>query len=271
MRDFENKIVVISGAGSGMGRAYAEAFGRRGAKLALNDVNPEGLAQTVALLRQQGVTHILEQVFDVADAAAFMAFATSVQEAFGPAHVVINNAGIEGAQKPAWALSEQELDRIMAVNFRGVVNGSRVFLPQLMSNQEGALVNVSSIFGLVGTPNSADYCASKFAVRGYTEALMVELQNSPIYAYLVHPGGIATNIVQKSAGQDFNARFLTTPPEAIAEHLIRCIGRRKLRIVFGNHALRTWLASWALPLKWRNAVLWRELKGVTDQTHYPRR
>ena len=156
----------------------------------------------------------------------------------------------------------------MAVNFYGVVNGSRLFLPQLMANGEGAVVNISSIFGLVGTPNSADYCASKFAVRGYTEALMVELQDSPINAFLVHPGGIATNITQKASSQAFSARFLTTPPEQIVEHVIACIRANRPRIVFGNQALRTWLASWALPLKWRNAVLWRELRAVTDQTHY---
>lgn len=269
MKNFQDKVVVITGAGSGMGRAYAEAFGRRGARLALNDYNPDSLAETAEILHKQGVQHVLCEAFDVADEAAFSTFARKVHDTWGNAHVIINNAGVEGCHKPTWASEVADYERIMAINFYGVVNGTRQFLPQIMANGEGAVVNISSIFGLVGTPNNSDYCASKFAVRGYTEALMVELEKSPINAFLVHPGGIATNIAQSASNQDFGQRFLTTPPAEIAEHVIACIGNNKNRIVFGNQAFRTWFASFGLPLKLRNSIIWRQMGDVIDRASYP--
>lgn len=252
-----------------MGRAYAQAFAREGAKLALNDFNAETLAETEMLLKKQADVAVYAEAFDVADRSAFEHFAANVEQALGKAHVVINNAGVEGAVKPVWATSAADYERIMGTNFYGVVNGTQVFLPQLMANGEGAVVNVSSIFGLVGTPNSADYCASKFAVRGFTEALMAELEDSPIDAFLVHPGGVATNIVQRTEGREFAQRYLTTPPEAVAEHVIRCMRRGRVRIVFGESALRVWLASTLMPQQWLKAILWKELKKVTDTRHYP--
>lgn len=269
MRSFRNKVVVITGAGSGMGRAYAKAFAREGALLALNDFNPASLEETVALLRQQGCTQVYSQAFDVADEAAFAQFAAAVETALGKAHVIINNAGIEGAVQPVWLIPTSAYQRIMDINFYGVVHGTRAFLPQLIANGEGAVVNVSSIFGLVGTPNSADYCASKFAVRGFTEALMAELQDSPIRAYLVHPGGIDTNIAQKAQSSDFSERYLTTPPEAMAEHLLRCLRRGCVRVVYGKGAFKTWLGSRLLPLRWLSWLIWKELKPVTDTSAYP--
>lgn len=269
MKGFNNKVVVITGAGSGMGRAYAEAFGRLGAKLALNDYSEDGLNETVEILRQQGVEHIYSEVFDVSSKGAMYAFAANVKDSLGNAHVVINNAGVEGAVKPAWAIDIEAYERMMGINFYGVLYGTKAFLPQLMANNEGAIVNVSSIFGLIGTPNSSDYCAAKFAVRGFTEALMVELHDSPIDAFLVHPGGIATNIVKKAEGQDFAARYLTTPPEAIVQFVIKSIRQRRLKIVYGQSALRVWLASNFVPLKWLVSVLWREMKSVTDLSDYP--
>lgn len=270
MKDFNNKIVVITGAGSGMGRAYAEAFGKLGARLALNDYSAKALAETEEILRQQGVRDIYSEVFDVSSKEAMYAFADNVEAELGRAHVVINNAGVEGAVKPAWAMDIEAYERMMGINFWGVLYGTKAFLPQLMANHEGAIVNVSSIFGLIGTPNSTDYCAAKFAVRGFTEALMVELQDSPIDAFLVHPGGIATNIVKTAEGQDFARRYLTTPPEAIAQFVIKSIRKRRLKIVYGRSALRVWLASNFVPLKLLVAILWRELKSVTDQRDYPK-
>ena len=165
MKTFKNKVVVITGAGSGMGRAYAMAFARLGAKLALNDYDREALGQSVALLPEPARSDCFHQAFDVADETAFAAFAAAVKQSLGNAHVIINNAGIEGAVKPIWAISKSEIERVMAVNFYGVVNGTRLFLPQLFANGEGAVINVSSVFGLIGTPSNSDYCASKFAVR----------------------------------------------------------------------------------------------------------
>lgn len=269
MKRFKDKVVVITGAGSGMGRAYAEAFGKLGAKLALNDYDEQGLQETLDILAGQGVENVYSEVFDVSVKEATFGFADNVKSALGNAHVVINNAGVEGATGPAWQLDLADYERVMGINFNGVLYGSKAFLPQLLENNEGALVNVSSIFGLIGTPNSTDYCAAKFAVRGFTEALMVELHDSPVDAFLVHPGGIATNIVKSAEGKDFSARYLTTPPEDVARYVIKSIRKRRFKIVYGQSALRVWLASNFVPLKLLVSILWRELKSVTDLSAYP--
>lgn len=271
MQDFRNKIVVVTGAGSGMGRAYAVEFARLGAVLALNDYNAESLEETVQILDRMGAVRVYREAFDVASRDAVYAFAANVKAELGDAHVVINNAGIEGATKPVWATDEADYERVMGVNFYGVLYGTRAFLPQLQANGEGAIVNVSSIFGLIGTPNSSDYCASKFAVRGFTEALMVELQDSPVEAFLVHPGGIATNIgAGKAEAAEFRARYLTTPPEDIVRHVIASIRKKRIKIVYGRDSFKTWLGSNFVPLKLLNRIIWREMKGVTDLSAYPK-
>lgn len=266
MKDFKNKIVVITGAGSGMGRAYAEAFAKRGAKLALNDYNAETLAETEKLL---GNVTAISEAFDVSDVAAMNAFAARVEAELGAADVVINNAGVEGAVKPGWEISNDEFGRLFGINFYGVVNGSRAFMPQLLSKSESVLLNVSSIFGLIGTPNNADYCATKFAVRGYTESLMAELQESPVKTFLLHPGGIATNIGANQEDQDFRDEYLTTPPEEIVEHVIQCFAKGKQRIVYGNGSQKTWLGARFVPMSILAKIVWRELKPVTDLSLYP--
>ena len=268
MKQFKDKVVVITGAGSGMGRAYAMAFGQLGAKLALNDFDAKGLNDTLALLQAQGRTTVVSQAFDVSNKEAMYAFASHVQQQLGNAHVIINNAGIEGSTQPTWQTDERDYERIMQINFFGVLYGTKAFLPQLLANNEGAVVNISSIFGLVGTPNSSDYCASKFAVRGFTESLMVELEQSPVSVHLVHPGGIATHIARKASGQAFAKRYLKTSPDAIAQHVIRAIGQKKVKIVFGHGALKTWLGATLLPLRWFNFLAWHELKHTIDLAAY---
>lgn len=250
-----------------MGRAYALAFAARGAKLALNDWDAKALAETAALLPED---RVFTQAFDVSSPEAMQQFAEAVEQQLGKAHVIINNAGIEGAQKPAWALSVAEHERIFAVNYYGVVNGTTAFLPQLMAHgDEAAVVNVSSIFGLAGTPNNADYCATKFAVRGYTEALMAELHESPVEAYIVHPGGIDTNIVRSDEGQDFRQKYLTTPPQDIAEYVIKCLAKRRLRVVYGKGSWKTYMGTRFAPLRLLKSIIWKELKPYSDVSQYP--
>lgn len=268
MRDFQGKVVVITGAASGMGRAYALAFAAEGARVALNDFDPVGLSHTAELLRQRGHTEVLTAAFDVADEAAMQGFATQVQARFGTAHVVINNAGIEGAARPAWQTSAADHQRIMRINHFGVVNGTLAFLPMLMAQGEGAVVNVSSIMGLIGSPSQSDYCASKFAVRGFTEALMVELHDSPVTVHLVHPGGVATNIARRQESQAFAQRYLTVPPDQIAQRVIRGIRRNEAKIVCGQDAFKTWVGSNLLPHRWLTAVVWHEIKGTLDKAAY---
>lgn len=269
MKNFANKVIVITGAGSGMGRAYALEFARLGARLALNDYDAAGLAETVRLLEGSQAAAVFSQAFDVGDREAMYAFALAVQQQLGNAHVVINNAGVGGGGQPVWAMEDHDYERTLRINFFGVVHGTRAFLPQLLANGEGAIVNVSSIFGLVGTPNASDYCAAKFAVRGFTESLMVELQESPISVHLLHPGGINTNIAKDSPnGEAFARQFLKTDPLDVVREVIRCIGSGKQRIVIGHQSRSVWLASWALSLERRNRLLYRMLGSLLDPRQY---
>jgi NAD(P)-dependent dehydrogenase (short-subunit alcohol dehydrogenase family) len=269
MKDFTNKVVVITGAGSGMGRAYALEFARLGARLALNDYDSNGLADTVKLVRDVSSVDLHSAAFDVSDRAAMDNFANEVKAHLGAAHVVINNAGIEGSGKPVWATDAASYQRVMNINFFGVVNGTQAFLPQLLENNEGAIVNVSSIFGLIGPPNNSDYSASKFAVRGFTEALMVELLHSPISVHLVHPGGINTNIARSEHAQAFKHKYLSTPPEAIVRHVIRGIRRGTPKIVYGKDSFKTWLGANFVPLRLLNRIIWRDMADVIDRSDYP--
>lgn len=268
IKEFNGKVVVVTGAGSGMGRAYAIEFAKLGSKLALNDINPNDLAETEQAVRGIAEVELLTSVFDVSDRSAMDAFAGQVKEQLGDAHVVISNAGIEGVVEPVYHMEVSEIRRIMDVNFFGVVNGTMAFLPQLVGNGEGAVVNVSSVFGLIGTPANADYCASKFAVRGFTEALMAEFQESPITIHCVHPGGIDTKIVRNEAGKAFAEKYLITPPEKIVKHVIKCIKRGQPKIVYGNNSLKVWIGANLVPQRLINWLVWRELKRVGDTSRY---
>jgi butyryl-CoA dehydrogenase len=269
MRNFKNKLIVITGAGSGMGRAYALEFARLGARLALNDYDNKGLSETVKMVRKNGSTEIYSATFDVADRSAMETFAADVKNALGNAHVIINNAGVSGDGKPVWATPLSSIERVMGINFYGVVHGTQVFLPQLIENGEGAVVNVSSVFGLIGPPNNSDYSAAKFAVRGFTEALMVELLDSPISVHLVHPGGIATNIANVPQHQAFSDKYLSTPPEAIVRHVIRGIRRGTPKIVYGKDSFKTWFGANFVPLRLLNKIIWWDMRDVIDRSDYP--
>ena len=271
MKSFHDKTVVITGAGSGMGRAYALEFARLGARLALNDYDDAALEETRALLGGLPGLRLHLGVFDVSDRAAMERFAAEVEATLGKAQVLINNAGIEGSGRPSWATPLASYERVMRINFYGVLHGSQVFLPQLLAHDEAALVNVSSIFGLIGTPSNSDYCASKFAVRGYTEALMVELHGSPVSVHLVHPGGIATNITRAEHTQAFKAKYLSTPPEEIVRHVLRGIRRGTPKIVYGKDSFKSWLGANLLPLRWLNPIIWRDMAPVLDARDYPAR
>lgn len=267
MKNFKKKIVVITGAAAGMGRAYAVEFARLGAILALNDFDKAGLDETIRLIsKKYPKVKVLGKAFDVGSREQMNEFAEQVKLTFGNAHVIINNAGIAGGAKPVWEITDEALDRVIRVNLMGVIHGTRAFLPQLFANKEGAVINVSSIFGLVGTPFNSDYCATKFAVRGFTEALMVELHDTPIQVHLVHPGGIKTNIAKGSEnGAEFEEKYLKTTPEDMVKHVIKKVKQNEPRIVYGYQARRVWFASLALRLKARNEVFYKEFKEFIDQ------
>lgn len=272
MKSFVEKIVVITGAGSGIGRALALEFGKLGAHLALNDYSETSLTETLALLKSQGYNCIHHAVFDVSDEQAMLQFAEDIKQNHGNASVVINNAGIAGALEPFVVTPSSTYKRVMDVNFFGVLHGCNAFMDQLLAQKEGAIVNISSVFGFLGSPSNTDYCASKFAVRGFTEALSVEFHKSPISIHCVHPGGIKTNITSSRMGKNQARKIedsaLRTPPEHVAKRIIKGIRRKELSIVCGNHSFSAWLGSKLLPRRLQNNILWKLNRKTIESEDY---
>ncbi|QIX27895.1 SDR family NAD(P)-dependent oxidoreductase [Nocardioides sp. JQ2195] len=247
MKSLENKVVVISGAGSGMGREMARLAARRGAKLAVSDWNPDGLEGTVQLLKEQGVTELRSDVVDVSDRAAVGVWAAAVVEQFGVVNVVVNNAGVS-MTGDFEDMTYEEFDWIVGVNFNGVVNGTKEFLPHLIASGDGALINISSLFGLVSMPGQSAYNATKYAVRGFTEALREEMlvNQHPVTVTCIHPGGIKTGISRngrKTASEDGNAidrlfdeKLARMSPEKAAEIILSAGMKGKARQLVGIDA-----------------------------------
>ncbi|MEL7248114.1 MAG: SDR family oxidoreductase [Bacteroidota bacterium] len=272
MKNFKDKVITITGAGSGIGRALTMEFANRGAQLALNDWSKEGLEETVSLLHAQGIEDVLSKSFDVSDEAAVYAFAEEVKQRFGNAHMIINNAGIAGSAEPVYHTPNSTYRRVMEINYFGVVYGTRAFLPQLVENNEGAVVNISSVMGFFGPPSNSDYAASKFAVRGFTEALSVEFHKSPISIHCVHPGGIDTNIASSTISDKdldgFDSSILITPPEKLARKIIKGIMRKDPRIIYGNQSLQVWLGNKLLSKRVADWVIWNKLSKMMPLDGY---
>jgi NADP-dependent 3-hydroxy acid dehydrogenase YdfG len=245
-RALGGRTAVITGAGSGIGRALAQRLSRFGCPLALADIDDAGLKDTASLLAGQLITRVL----DVADPAAVHSFADEVRDwAPAPLGAVFNNAGVALNSTVIDAIPDDD-DWLWAINFHGVVNGTRAFLPTLIEQDAGAIVNTSSVFGLAGMPGQSAYCAAKFAVRGFTDALRQELRGTGVRAINVHPGGINTNIVRNARfrgdadGQgrtheqritDFASRSMTQPDKAAAV-IHRGVEAGKARILVGPDA-----------------------------------
>jgi butyryl-CoA dehydrogenase len=265
MKNFTSKVVVITGAASGIGRALAEQFARQGARLALNDRNAAALDETALRLRQNGAT-VLTAAFDVADKTAMFAFAAQVVETCGQVDVVVNNAGLGLGNYPFAELNLAQFEQIMQVNFYGVLYGSRAFVPHLLLRPEAALVNVSSVYGLAGIAEVTAYCASKFAVNGLNQCLIQEFRNTNLTVHSVHPGGIDTNITRNSIDYEpkfelFHKRFLKLSPQYAASVIIRGIRKKKARILIGAEAHR-------LDVVVRLAPIWgtRLVNKILDKT-----
>ena len=246
MYDLNGKVAVVTGAGSGIGRALAQGFAAKGCRLALADINEANLSETAAGLK----TEVLTQKLDVADRAAVYAFAAAVKQKFGTAHVVVNNAGVAVSQTID-ELKYEDFEWLMGINFWGVVYGTKAFLPMLTAQNEGAIVNISSVFGIIAVPAQGAYNAAKFAVRGFTECLRHELAEakSNVKSICVHPGGIKTNIVRHARvfksfdGQtDKNimaAQFeqgARTTPEQAAATIINGVEKQNARVLIGGDA-----------------------------------
>ena len=242
-----DKVVVITGAGSGIGRALALRSARAGALLALSDWDRDGLAETVALAEQAGATKVRQDVVDVSDRAAVATWAAGVVEELGRVNLVVNNAGVS-ATGDFSDLTYDDLDWIVGINFWGVVHGSKEFLPHLVASGDGALVNISSLFGLVSVPGQSAYNATKYAVRGLTEAIREEMlvNRHPVTVTCVHPGGIRTGISRhgrKAAGLDaaridalFEKKLAKMSPDRAAEIILDGALAGKPRVLVGLDA-----------------------------------
>jgi NAD(P)-dependent dehydrogenase (short-subunit alcohol dehydrogenase family) len=192
MKSLHEKVVVITGAGSGIGRALAVEAAKQGAILALSDWNEPGVKETEKLA---GATRSLSRKVDVRSEKEVSDFAGEVARDLGGAHVVVNNAGVTVSDFVG-TMKRTDFEWLMDINFWGVVRGTEAFLPQLKAKDDAHVVNISSVFGLIGVPSQSAYNASKFAVRGYTESLRQELEGTSVHVTCVHPGGVKTNIVR---------------------------------------------------------------------------
>jgi NADP-dependent 3-hydroxy acid dehydrogenase YdfG len=246
MNPFAGKVAVITGAGSGIGRALAVNLAKKGSKLALSDIDTEGLAETVRQAEALGAT-VKSDRLNVAEREAVLAYADAIVAHFGEVHQIYNNAGI--AYNGDVENSEfKDIERIMDVDFWGVVNGTKAFLPHVIASGDGHIINISSLFGLIAVPGQSAYNAAKFAVRGFTEALRQEMlvAEHPVKVTCVHPGGIKTAVARNATVADgqnaqtfaefFDKHLALHSPEMAAETIIDGVRKGSARVVIGWEA-----------------------------------
>jgi NAD(P)-dependent dehydrogenase (short-subunit alcohol dehydrogenase family) len=244
----EGRTAVITGAASGIGRGTAQALAKRGCNLAIADLNEEGLAETAALAEAHGVK-VSRHRLDVASKEAVAAFPDAVLAAHGRADLLFNNAGV-AIGGTFEQVAEEDFDWLMEINFWGVVRMTRAFLPLLRASGQARIVNVSSIFGIIAPPGQTAYCASKFAVRAFSESLRRELEaeGAKIGVTVVHPGGVNTSIAKNArpprgindidldAQKERFQKFLRMPPERAGEIIVTGVEKNRPRVLVGNDA-----------------------------------
>jgi NAD(P)-dependent dehydrogenase (short-subunit alcohol dehydrogenase family) len=246
MTDIRDAVAVVTGAASGIGRALAVDLAKLGAQLALADVNSAGLEETRALL---GNTKARTYIVDVSKAAAVEGFAHAVERDFGRASLLVNNAGVALMGTLA-DVSLEDMEWLIGINFWGVVHGCKFFLPLLQREKDAHIVNLSSVFGLIGPPGQTAYAASKFAVRGFSESLREELRAAGIKVTTVHPAGIATPIAHtaragrgvsaaaRQQAEEYFKKAAIIPPEEASRVIIKGIQGNKNRVLIGSDAYR---------------------------------
>ena len=247
MKKFSGKTVVITGAGSGLGRGLAKLLAGKGAALALVDLSEDNLTETAGMLSDKAL-NVRCYPLDVSDKDAVYALADKVYGDFGRIDVVINNAGV-ALSETVEDMSYDDFEWVMDINFWGVVYGTKAFLPYLKRSREAYIVNISSIFGLISLPTQAAYNASKFAVKGFTEALRLELKGTTVNPICVHPGGIKTNIAKsarfyksmdgtldRDEAMNLFEKFTWTTPDKAAETIVNGIVKNNKRVLIGPDA-----------------------------------
>jgi NADP-dependent 3-hydroxy acid dehydrogenase YdfG len=245
MLSFHDKVAVITGAGSGIGQALAVALAKEGAKLALSDINPQNIAATAQQCQSLGAT-VRHYTLDCGSKDAIFTHAAEVVKDFGTVNLVINNAGV-AVNASVKEITDDDFHWLMNINFWGMVHGTRAFLPHVLASGDGHIVNISSIFGMIGVPKQSAYNASKFAIRGFTEALRQEmiLEKAKVGVSCVHPGGVKTNIARAARKGPSDAhrdiatpfeKFAKTTPEKAAQVILKGIKKNKGRILVGRDA-----------------------------------
>jgi short-subunit dehydrogenase len=269
-------VAAITGAGSGIGRALALNLAGRGCGLAIADVHQEALEETAELARNAGAPAVSTHVCDVSDFAGVERYAADARVAHGGVQLLINNAGVAlgGVFQD---VSIEDFRWLMGINFWGVIHGCKAFLPTLLQQPEAHIVNVSSVFGLLAPPGQAAYVSSKYAIRGFTESLRLELHRTTVRVSAVHPGGVATNIAKNARvgsqvrpipaervakEQTAIERMLTLPPERAADIIVTGVERNRRRILVGNDAKRVALLTRWLPL---SMIEWGILRRYSHQ------
>jgi len=280
MKSFNGRVAAITGAASGMGRALALALAREGCHLALADKNSQGLEQTVALIQTATLApvRVTTQVLDVSDRHAMQDWAARCAAEHGQVNLIFNNAGV-ALSSTVEGVDYSDLEWIIGINFWGVVYGTKAFLPYLKASGDGHVVNTSSVFGLFAQPGMSGYNASKFAVRGFTEALRQELdlQRCGVSASCVHPGGIRTDICRSSridanmtgflihseqqARADFEKLFITDADQA-AKVILRGVRKNKRRVLIGRDAYVLDLLTRCLPAAYQALVVFASKRMV---------
>ncbi len=248
MKTVQNKVAAITGAGSGIGQALAKLLSSNGCHVAISDINESGLELTRKACELHGVK-VHSQRLDVADRNAVYSWAETVNNHFGKVNMIFNNAGV-GLGATVEEMEYEDFDWLFNINFWGVVYGTKAFLPLIKSAGEGHIVNISSVFGIISVPTQSAYNASKFAVRGFTDALREELdiEQCGVSATTIHPGGIKTNIAKgarvkvdpkwlngRDPGKDFEKLALTTPEQA-AKIIYNGMMKNKRRVLVGADA-----------------------------------
>jgi short-subunit dehydrogenase len=265
VRQLGDKLIVITGAGGGIGAALADAFAARGCKLALLDRDVDAATKVAERLRSAGVTASVHAV-DVSDRTTLERARDEILATHGAVDVLVNNAGIT-VFSSFEQLRDDEIDRTLAINLRGVIDGCRVFLPVMRARPQAHIVNISSIAGLAGMPWQTIYCASKFAVRGFSAALRSELVGEGIGVTCIVPGATRSNIVGAAGSRDpgFTARLSQLlqahayPPEWLARKAVRAVRRNAAELVVGPDGVLLRMGQRLSPLLVRasmRALVW---------------
>ncbi|BAP13046.1 MAG: acetoin dehydrogenase [Alcanivorax borkumensis] len=282
MKSFSGKVAAITGAGSGIGQATAIALAKKGCHLAISDISQESLEKTIKMLAHYPVK-VSSHVVDVSDREAVYKYADDTVTEHGKVNIIMNNAGV-GLGETVENMSYENFEWLMNINFWGVVYGTKAFLPHLKRADEGHIINISSVFGIIGVPTQSAYNAAKFAVRGFTESLREELdiEGGRVSATSVHPGGVKTNIARNSRMGDMGdmgigdkediadmfEKIAMTTPETAAKTILKAVRKNRRRVLVGGDAIMLDTTQRLMPTGYQRLleVMFKKQQGKNSKT-----